>query len=186
MIDTGIQENIRMGEERFQTGDYQGAEEAFTRSLRLDPQNAEACNNLGVIAFLRRDTTLAIEYLTRALTIDPFHQEALLNFTDLLRTLNLLHEAVPYLKTIIARHPQRNQFRDLLAEAEDAAPQRVAKPQPLPWKLYYSPGIRMHGENARSLLNLEHYIPALHLETDYAESDTEQLRVRIQAYLEML
>ena len=29
-------------------------------------------------------------------------------------------------------------------------------------------------------------IPALHLESDYAESDTEQLRVRIQAYLEML
>jgi len=29
-------------------------------------------------------------------------------------------------------------------------------------------------------------IPTLHLETDYAESDTEQLRVRIQAYLEML
>ena len=28
--------------------------------------------------------------------------------------------------------------------------------------------------------------PALHLETDYAESDTEQLRVRIEAYLEML
>ena len=29
-------------------------------------------------------------------------------------------------------------------------------------------------------------ISTLHLETDYAESDTEQLRVRIQAYLEML
>ena len=29
-------------------------------------------------------------------------------------------------------------------------------------------------------------LPTLHLETDYAESDTEQLRVRIQAYLEML
>jgi benzoyl-CoA reductase/2-hydroxyglutaryl-CoA dehydratase subunit BcrC/BadD/HgdB len=28
--------------------------------------------------------------------------------------------------------------------------------------------------------------PTLHLETDYAESDTEQLRVRIEAYLEML
>jgi benzoyl-CoA reductase/2-hydroxyglutaryl-CoA dehydratase subunit BcrC/BadD/HgdB len=26
----------------------------------------------------------------------------------------------------------------------------------------------------------------LHLETDYSESDTEQLRVRIEAYLEML
>jgi len=29
-------------------------------------------------------------------------------------------------------------------------------------------------------------MPILHLETDYAESDTEQLRVRIEAYLEML
>ena len=29
-------------------------------------------------------------------------------------------------------------------------------------------------------------LPTLHLETDYAESDTEQIRVRIEAYLEML
>ncbi len=29
-------------------------------------------------------------------------------------------------------------------------------------------------------------LPTLHLETDYAESDTEQLRVRIEAYLEMV
>lgn len=29
-------------------------------------------------------------------------------------------------------------------------------------------------------------MPTLHLETDYAESDTEQLRVRVEAYLEML
>lgn len=28
--------------------------------------------------------------------------------------------------------------------------------------------------------------PTLHLETDFSESDTEQLRVRIEAYLEML
>jgi hypothetical protein len=27
--------------------------------------------------------------------------------------------------------------------------------------------------------------PSLHLESDYSESDTEQLRVRIEAYLEM-
>ncbi len=32
----------------------------------------------------------------------------------------------------------------------------------------------------------KHGFPTLHLETDYAESDTEQLRVRIEAYLEML
>lgn len=31
-----------------------------------------------------------------------------------------------------------------------------------------------------------HNLPLLHLETDYSDSDTEQLRVRIQAFLEML
>jgi benzoyl-CoA reductase/2-hydroxyglutaryl-CoA dehydratase subunit BcrC/BadD/HgdB len=30
------------------------------------------------------------------------------------------------------------------------------------------------------------WFPTLHLETDYARSDTEQIRVRIEAYLEML
>jgi benzoyl-CoA reductase/2-hydroxyglutaryl-CoA dehydratase subunit BcrC/BadD/HgdB len=29
-------------------------------------------------------------------------------------------------------------------------------------------------------------LPFLHIETDYSESDTEQLRVRIQAFLEMI
>ena len=29
-------------------------------------------------------------------------------------------------------------------------------------------------------------LPSLHLETDYSESDTEQLRVRIEAFLEMV
>jgi len=29
-------------------------------------------------------------------------------------------------------------------------------------------------------------LPYLHLETDYSESDTEQLRVRIEAFLEMM
>lgn len=35
-------------------------------------------------------------------------------------------------------------------------------------------------------INKECEVPTLHLETDYAESDTEQLRVRIDAFLEML
>jgi benzoyl-CoA reductase/2-hydroxyglutaryl-CoA dehydratase subunit BcrC/BadD/HgdB len=35
-------------------------------------------------------------------------------------------------------------------------------------------------------INKTFNLPTLHLETDYAESDTEQLRVRIEAYLEMV
>lgn len=36
------------------------------------------------------------------------------------------------------------------------------------------------------MIQKEFGLPTLHLETDYAESDTEQLRVRIEAYIEML
>jgi glycosyltransferase involved in cell wall biosynthesis len=160
-MEDSVQDYNHIGEELFQTGDYRGAEDAFSKILRLDPHNAEAYNNLGVIAFLRRDTAKAIDYFTRSLSIDPFYQDALLNFTDLLRSLNLLHEAVPYLEAAIARHPHRNQLQDLLQEAR-AAFKNVVKPKGVPWKLYYSPGIALHGENARRLLGLEHYIPALH------------------------
>jgi benzoyl-CoA reductase/2-hydroxyglutaryl-CoA dehydratase subunit BcrC/BadD/HgdB len=40
--------------------------------------------------------------------------------------------------------------------------------------------------NVEKWLNDKHGLPLLHLETDYSDSDTEQLRVRIQAFLEML
>lgn len=38
----------------------------------------------------------------------------------------------------------------------------------------------------RALAEQEFNLPYLHLETDYSESDTEQLRVRIEAFLEMI
>ncbi|MCG8619892.1 MAG: 2-hydroxyacyl-CoA dehydratase family protein [Desulfobacterales bacterium] len=38
----------------------------------------------------------------------------------------------------------------------------------------------------RDFVTEQHGLPYLHIETDYAESDTEQLRVRIEAFLEMI
>jgi benzoyl-CoA reductase/2-hydroxyglutaryl-CoA dehydratase subunit BcrC/BadD/HgdB len=48
-----------------------------------------------------------------------------------------------------------------------------------------------HTYNIESYLIAEHLedkynLPLLHIETDYSESDVEQLRVRIEAFLEML
>jgi benzoyl-CoA reductase/2-hydroxyglutaryl-CoA dehydratase subunit BcrC/BadD/HgdB len=54
----------------------------------------------------------------------------------------------------------------------------------LTWQACHTYNIEAFGVNELVQETLD--IPALHLETDYAESDTEQLRVRIQAYLEML
>lgn len=54
----------------------------------------------------------------------------------------------------------------------------------LTWQACHTYNIEAHSvdEFIREKFNL----PTLHLETDYAESDTEQLRVRIEAFLEML
>jgi benzoyl-CoA reductase/2-hydroxyglutaryl-CoA dehydratase subunit BcrC/BadD/HgdB len=54
----------------------------------------------------------------------------------------------------------------------------------LTWQACHTYNIEAFGVNELVQETLD--IPALHLESDYAESDTEQLRVRIQAYLEML
>ncbi|MFA6811292.1 MAG: 2-hydroxyacyl-CoA dehydratase family protein, partial [Desulfoplanes sp.] len=38
----------------------------------------------------------------------------------------------------------------------------------------------------REHVEQNHGLPFLHIETDYSQSDTEQLRTRIEAFLEML
>ena len=38
----------------------------------------------------------------------------------------------------------------------------------------------------REFVEKNHSIPMLHIETDYSESDTEQLRTRIEAFLEIV
>ena len=54
----------------------------------------------------------------------------------------------------------------------------------LTWQACHTYNVEAYGVN--ELIQENFGFPTLHLETDYAESDTEQLRVRIEAYLEML
>lgn len=54
----------------------------------------------------------------------------------------------------------------------------------LTWQACHTYNIESYQVNEAVQAQLD--VPVLQLETDYAESDTEQLRVRIEAYLEML
>ena len=54
----------------------------------------------------------------------------------------------------------------------------------LTWQACHTYNIESYLVN--EVVQSERGVPVLQLETDYAESDTEQLRVRIEAYLEML
>ncbi len=54
----------------------------------------------------------------------------------------------------------------------------------LTWQACHTYNVEAH--QVQKLVNDGHSLPYLHIETDYSESDTEQLRVRIEAFLEMI
>ena len=66
-----IHEHLRKATEYLKANDANSAAKEFDAVLQLDPRNAEAYANLGVIAFFQRDYKRASQYLRNALAIDP-------------------------------------------------------------------------------------------------------------------
>jgi tetratricopeptide (TPR) repeat protein len=66
-----IHDHLRKAAEYLKAKDPDSAVKEFDAVLALDPKNAEAYANLGVVAFFRRDYRNASQYLRKALAIDP-------------------------------------------------------------------------------------------------------------------
>jgi tetratricopeptide (TPR) repeat protein len=66
-----IHDHLRKAADYLRANDQNSAVKEFEAVLALDPKNAEANANLGVIAFSQRDYRTASQYLRKALTIDP-------------------------------------------------------------------------------------------------------------------
>jgi len=66
-----IHEHLHKAAEYLKTNDANSAVKEFDAVLVLDPKNAEANANLGVIAFFQRDYQTASRYLRKALAADP-------------------------------------------------------------------------------------------------------------------
>jgi tetratricopeptide (TPR) repeat protein len=66
-----IHEHLRKAADYLKANDPAFAVKEFNAVLALDPKNAEAYANLGVIAFFQRDYQKASAYLRKALAIDP-------------------------------------------------------------------------------------------------------------------
>ena len=82
-----MEDILKRGETLFAQGNSEQAERCFLEFLVQDPNNTDACNNLGVIAFQRQATDEAIEYFTRALSLNPFHKDSILNYSFVLKSL---------------------------------------------------------------------------------------------------
>ena len=107
---------IKKGELLYEEGKIDEAAEFFLSAVEKDKNNKEAYNNLGVIAIEKRDVKAAIECFTRSLEIDPFYKAALINYTDLLKTLNQSHIAIPLLEKIIEIDPNDKEIHQLLED----------------------------------------------------------------------
>lgn len=113
-----MKDKLRQGETLFADGRVEEAEKCFLNILKQDSQHKEALNNLGVIAFQGQKIERAIDYFDRSLRLDPFYKEAVLNYAYLLKNLNLLHEASPYLNNIIEKYPNDKELKQILNEIE--------------------------------------------------------------------
>ncbi|MDA3835588.1 MAG: glycosyltransferase, partial [Spirochaetales bacterium] len=71
--------SVTDGEQLFGMGDIEGARRIFKQVLSVAPNNIEALNNLGVIAFQEGETDQAVSYFTRVLETDENYFEAIEN-----------------------------------------------------------------------------------------------------------
>ncbi len=109
---------LKEGETLFADGKIDEAEKYFLSAAENNSDRKDAFNNLGVIAFQKKDSKKAIDYFTRSLEIDPLYKDAILNYTSLLRSLNQTHIAVPLLEKIVEANPDNEEITQLLEDID--------------------------------------------------------------------
>jgi len=109
-----MENKLKEGEILFADGRIDEAEEVFLSAIAQDADNKEAYNNLGVIATRKEDINSAIECFSRSLEIDPFYKDAIINYVDLLGSLNQLQIAKPLLEKVLEKYPGDNEITNLL------------------------------------------------------------------------
>jgi GT2 family glycosyltransferase/glycosyltransferase involved in cell wall biosynthesis/Flp pilus assembly protein TadD len=114
--------NIEHGEELFAKGDFVGAFEAFLSAVSLNPKDARAYNNLGVVYWKAGNNLDALKNFRKALALDPNDPDTILNSSELLISMGKYHQAIGILKTYLSRHPECSDVKDLLLRIKASDP----------------------------------------------------------------
>lgn len=81
------------GREAFENGNKEAAKESFQKAIEIDPEFADAHNDLGVILEKFGEHTAAAEQFQKAVQLAPYHREATANLSIALYELKRFHEA---------------------------------------------------------------------------------------------
>ncbi len=88
-----------------QAGDFAQAEKLYEQVLRVDPQQAGAWHQLGLVAFRRGRVEEAAEFLSRAVSLDPSSAAFHSDLGTIYRTLGRLDEALDCFQQTVERAP---------------------------------------------------------------------------------
>jgi tetratricopeptide (TPR) repeat protein len=113
---------LNEGETLFADGRIDEAEKCFLSLVENDSDCKEAYNNLGVIAFQKDDKIKAIDYFNRSLEIDPFNRDTIVNYTNLLRSLDQLPIVIPLLEKNVELNPEDKEIKQLLDDIRNLHP----------------------------------------------------------------
>jgi tetratricopeptide (TPR) repeat protein len=72
----------KLGIVQFKLGDHAGAHKSFNQSIKLNPQNTLALNNIGALAVVDRKYKTAVRYLKESLALDELNASAHLNIAE--------------------------------------------------------------------------------------------------------
>jgi len=88
-------QSVEFGEICFMSGRMDDAEYFFKKSLLLNPENANALNNLGVLSFQNRDLAAAKVFFMNTLMLDPDNQSAKDNLSSIEQMLKSSNNPLP-------------------------------------------------------------------------------------------
>jgi tetratricopeptide (TPR) repeat protein len=113
-----VEEIMKKGELLVHENKLHEAEKQFLLAVQYDPENKEAFNNLGFIAFSQGNVEKAISLFKKAIYIDPLYMDALLNLCSALQSADSLDLALPFIEKALALNPESEELRRIKKETD--------------------------------------------------------------------
>ena len=96
---------LRAAKEFAKAGDFQNAERQCRKALKLNPNNAEACCNLGLALYQQRRFDEARRHLSEAVRLDPNNADAHYNMGQMMLRMGEVDEAIRHWSEVVRLDP---------------------------------------------------------------------------------
>ena len=120
-LDPRVRKLLSRGLEHHQAGRWRPAEECYRRTLRINPQCAQALHLLGLLAQQAGRYQESIRLIGKALTLNPDDADTLKSLGDSLLGSGQIRKAIPYLERVTELLPNSVEARHRLGRAQEKA-----------------------------------------------------------------